>query len=39
VIARLGHEMYLCEPACRGAAKRSAYASQLASNTRMIDGG
>ena len=39
VKARPGHEMYLCEPSKRHAAKRSIYASQLASLTRMIEHG
>jgi tRNA (mo5U34)-methyltransferase len=39
VISRPGHEMYLCEPDRRGAARRAVYASQLESITRMIDSG
>jgi tRNA (mo5U34)-methyltransferase len=39
VKARPGHEMYLCEPSKRLAARRSIYASQLASIARMIEPG
>jgi len=39
VISRPGHEMYLCEPDRRAAARRAVYASQLESITRMIDSG
>jgi tRNA (mo5U34)-methyltransferase len=39
VKARPGHEMYLCVPSKRHAAKRAIYASQLASLTQMIDPG
>jgi tRNA (mo5U34)-methyltransferase len=38
VVARPGHEMYLCEPVRRGSAQR-AYASQLESLTRMMNPG
>jgi tRNA (mo5U34)-methyltransferase len=39
VKARPGHEMYLCEPSKRLTARRSIYASQLASIARMIEPG
>jgi tRNA (mo5U34)-methyltransferase len=35
---RPGHEMYLCEPDPRAAARRKVYASQLQSVTQLIDG-